>query len=115
MSAIRHGSIKNKVVASDLEAERNKKNFDQQELTHMLWGGADEFARVQGFWEDVEKVDALKASEKWYDYTREEQQENALMRIRTFYDKYNEKYFKNYQQHMIPWYTLNFQGLVITY
>ena len=35
----RMGSIKNKIVASDLEEERKHLNFDQNEFTNLIWGG----------------------------------------------------------------------------
>jgi hypothetical protein len=34
-----------------------------------------------------------QSSEKWYDMSREEQQENALKRLRRYYDTHREKYF----------------------
>ena len=111
-STIRMGSIKNKVVASDLEDERKQCNFDLQELTHFVWGGADEFQRVKGIFEDMERVPELRGSEKWYDMSREEQQENALKRVKVYLDNYKEKYFTNFKQHFVPWWTLGFQGLV---
>jgi hypothetical protein len=37
------GSMKNKVVASELQAERNKCAFDQKELMAYLHGGQQEF------------------------------------------------------------------------
>lgn len=110
----RMGSIKNKVVASDLEDERKNRNFDQQELTHLFWNGADNYIRAKGIMEDFNRVEILRGSEKWYDMSREEQQENALARLRAMYDNYPDKYFKSYKQHMTPWWTLGFQGLVRT-
>ena len=108
----RMGSIKNKIVASDLEDERKKCNFDQQELTHLLWGGKEKHLRAREVQEDMNRFEVLRGSEKWYDMSREEQQENALLRLRTIYDNYHDKYFKNFKQHMTPWWTLGFQGLV---
>jgi Acyl-coenzyme A oxidase N-terminal len=112
MTAIRHGSIKNKVVASDLEEERKHLNFDQRELTNLVWGGPHEHARILDLVKDMEADPVLKCSEKWYDYSREEQQEVLLQRMRKYYDLYRDKYFTNFKQHMTPWWTISFQGLV---
>ncbi|TNV82173.1 hypothetical protein FGO68_gene6753 [Halteria grandinella] len=106
------GSIRNKVVSSDLQAERNNCNFDQLELTHLLWGGQKEYQRVRGIIADVERYEVLKGSEKWYDMSREEQHENALLRLRTMYDKYFDKYFKEYKPSMTSWWSVGFQGLM---
>lgn len=108
----RTGSIKNKIVAADLEEERKKCYFDQKEMTLLVWGGQTEYGKVRGFIEDMEAIPELRGTEKWYDMTREEQQENALMRLRKMYDVYNSKYFKNYTQSYVPWFALTFQGLV---
>ena len=45
----------------------------------------------------MNRIEVLRGSEKWYDMSREEQQENALLRFRTMYDNYNDKYFKNFK------------------
>ena len=46
-SAPRMGSIKNNIVASDLEDERKKCDFDRTELSHAIWGGPEELARYK--------------------------------------------------------------------
>ena len=48
------------------------------------------------------------ASEKWYDYSREEQIENGLLRFRRLHDLYKDKYFTNFKFHYVPWWSLNF-------
>lgn len=65
-----------------------------------------------GLVKDMEAVPVLKGTEKFYDFSREEQQEHALMRVRAFYDNYREKYFTNFTPNFTPWYTINFQGMV---
>jgi hypothetical protein len=44
----------------------------------LLWGGQEEYNRIKGIWADVEREPILMGTEKWYDFSREEQQENAL-------------------------------------
>ena len=74
----------------------------------MIHCGEQEYERIKGFIKDMKAVPELMSSEKWYDYSREEQQENALMRLRKFYDNYRDKYFTNFTSHYFPWYSINF-------
>ena len=104
----RQGSIKNKIVASDLEEERKNCNFDQKELAQLVWGGKERYERVKTISADFENDDVLRGTEKWYDFSREEQQENALLRFRRLFDKHNDRYFGKFEPHMTPWYTLGF-------
>ena len=110
----RMGSIKNKIVASDLEEERKKCNFDQKELSTLLWGGQQDYARVKGIWGDLQADKGLQTTEKWYDMTREEMMEDALRRLRRYYDLHRMKYFDNFQAHYVPWWCVAFVGLVST-
>lgn len=63
-------------------------------------------------YKDMQSDPRLMGTEKWYDFTREEQQENMLMRIRLIYDKFRDKYFTNFKFSFLPWYTVGFQGVV---
>ena len=92
----RMGSIKNKIVASDLEEERKKCNFDQKELATLLWGGKQDYTRVKDIWGDLQSDKGLQATEKWYDMTREEMMEDCLRRLRRYYDLHRMKYFDNF-------------------
>lgn len=49
------GSIKNKIVASDLAEERKNCNFDQEEMSKHLWNGQSDLDRVRGLWDDLVK------------------------------------------------------------
>jgi hypothetical protein len=40
--------------------------------------------------------------------SREEQQENALMRIRRYYDLHKVKYFTGFKPNFVCWWTLTF-------
>jgi hypothetical protein len=87
------GSIKNKIVAEDLLAERKNCNFDKNELSTVIWGGKDGFDRTKSIWADMESDPALMPTEKWYDMSREEQQETSLRKLRLYFDKFRDKYF----------------------
>jgi hypothetical protein len=66
------GSIKNKIVASDLEEERNKCNFNKDELTDILFGGREIYEEIKADLDIMESDPILRNTEKWYDFTREE-------------------------------------------
>lgn len=106
------GSIKNKIVASDLLEERKKINFDNKELALITWNGQEDYSRILGLYGDLKEDPLKQSSEKWYDMTREEQQENALKRLRRYYDTHREKYFTGFKFSYYPWSTISFQGLV---
>ena len=49
------GSVKNKIVASDLQEERDKCTFDQQELRVLMYGGPDVYEH-KTFYENLIKT-----------------------------------------------------------
>ncbi len=53
-SKIRPGSVKNKIVASDLEEERANRNFDFEEMNRMMQGGKVTRERILGLIKDME-------------------------------------------------------------
>ena len=66
------GSVKNKIVAPDLAAERAKCDFDQNELQVLLMGGPIAFAKTKSNFEKFGKNPALANHLKWYELTPEE-------------------------------------------
>jgi Acyl-coenzyme A oxidase N-terminal len=109
-AAPRMGSIKNKIVASDLEEERKKCNFDQKELSTLIWGGKQEYERILDVWGDLKADKGLQVTEKWYDMTREELMEDGLRRLKRYYDTHRQKYFEGFVPHYIPWWCVSFVG-----
>lgn len=108
----RPGSIKNKIIASDLEEERLKANFNQAELTESWFGGKDKWEEYKNLIAEIDRDDILRNTEKWYDMTREEQWENLFKKARRFYEINKEKYYHNYEVSYIPWYSAGVQGIV---
>jgi hypothetical protein len=47
------GSIKNKIVSSDLEEERKLRNFDNKELAKLIWNGEQDFKRVKDIYAEL--------------------------------------------------------------
>ena len=68
-----YGSIKNKIVASDLVLERQNCNFDQKELREEILMGKEFVDRFDRYVKNMEADPILKNSEKFYEYSREEQ------------------------------------------
>ena len=98
-------------MAQDLIEERKKVNFDAKELSQIIWNGKEDYERVRGIWGDVQADPQLHGSEKWYDFSREEQQEDSMRRLRRYYDTHKEKYFTGFKFSYVPWTTISFQGL----
>lgn len=68
------GSVRNKIVASDLLEERNKCAFDQQELRVLILGGQHIFDKKTEFHRILEKHPELANHHKFFEMTPEEQQ-----------------------------------------
>jgi hypothetical protein len=49
----RMGSIKNKIVSSDLEEERKHRNFDNKELAILIWNGEQDYLRMKDIYADL--------------------------------------------------------------
>ena len=49
----RLGSIKNKIVSSDLEEERKLRNFDNKELAKLIWNGEQDYKRVKDIYAEL--------------------------------------------------------------
>ncbi|CDW75768.1 acyl-coenzyme a oxidase [Stylonychia lemnae] len=110
-SVPRTGSIKNKIVASDLEEERKNLNFDQMELTEFLYYGKENYAKYQGWIKLVEKEPILANHHSWYDMTREEQMECQLQKSRRMYEIDRKEYFHDVENGFIAWYNAILKGV----
>jgi hypothetical protein len=77
------GSVKRKVVASDLQEERDKTTFDQQELKVMFCGGKDMYEKRIFYLNLVLKhKDELCNHHRFHEMSISEQQEDLWRRIR---------------------------------
>lgn len=108
----RLGSIKNKIVASDLEDERKKLNFNQTELTHFLFGGKAKHEEYQEWIRFMEADPILKNDHTWYEMTREEQMECMLKKARRVYELDKKKYYNDYEVGYSQWFYAMFKGIV---
>jgi hypothetical protein len=70
-----YGSIHERKVNPDLQEERDKCNFDQAELTKVIYGNNVVLHKDFSAW--VQKEPLLQAGPAFYDMTREEQMERA--------------------------------------
>ena len=71
-----YGSIREKKVNPDLAEERALIDFDQKELTRLIYGGM--YERHVEFKDMVEKHPIMKAGMEFYEMTREEQMERSM-------------------------------------
>ncbi len=96
-SPIRHGSIKNKIVSSDLEEERKKCDFDQSQLTHFLHGGKAGYDQYKEWIRVMESDPILRTDQTWYEMTREEQMNDLFKKTKRIYELDRTTYFHNYE------------------
>lgn len=66
MVSKRTGSIKDKVVAADLQEERDKCNFNQKDLTIFLYDGKKSYERFLDWYKDMESDPILRNSHEFY-------------------------------------------------
>ena len=65
------GSIKNKIVATELLEERANCNFDQKELKRVFMSIPEEVqANIQRVMDDIENDPELNLTHKYYEMTR---------------------------------------------
>jgi len=88
-----HGSMANKVVASDLQEERDKCNFDQKEL-YNLFTPFERENRAQVAKDQIEDPE-LHLTHTYYEMTVEEKQKMWMKRINHLWFK-GEEYRKRY-------------------
>jgi hypothetical protein len=96
------GSIKNKIVASDLEDERAHCNFDQKELTLKLFKDQESLNDVLEDIRIMESDPILRNTEKWYELNRDETFDLQLKKVARYYELYKEKYFTNFRLRYLP-------------
>jgi hypothetical protein len=66
------GSIKNKIVATDLQEERDKGNFNKEEMSEILYEDKAFLSLYRDWIRVMESDKVLTNTEKWYEMTREE-------------------------------------------
>ena len=71
-----YGSIREKKVNPDLAEERTLRDFDQAELTQLIYGGNLE--RHHEYKEMLEKNPIMQSTMALYDMSREEQMERSM-------------------------------------
>lgn len=108
----RTGSIKEKRVSPDLLEERAKCNFNQEELTEIIYGGKELRDEYLSWHKDMEKDPILQNNEKFYEMTREEMMENQMRKIKRLYELNREKYFFKQKATYNAYFYSSLQGLV---
>ena len=108
------GSVKDKIVAPDLAAERAKCDFDQEELRVHLMGGPVAYNAQKDVFDRLGNNPATKNHIKWYEYTPEEKQEDLWARNKAIMETYGKEFFKDADLLKYPFTTWSFyfQGLL---
>ena len=75
------GSIKNKIVATELVEERNKCNFDQKELYYLYYADPEVLKLKDKCEHDAETDPILANTHKYYEWTPKEIQENWMKKL----------------------------------
>ena len=89
------GSVKNKVVASELQEERDSgAKFDKHEMTMALWKRDWVYQAVQNDFDIMEKHPVMANTHKFYDWNRHEIHMNWFKKV-NFMANYDRKYFFN--------------------
>ena len=110
----RTGSVKNKIVASDLLAERAKCDFNQEELRILINGGSLNYSLLKKHYERFGANPGTRNHLTWYELTPEEKQEDLWKRINVIYKEHGKEYFKDYELLEYPYtqWVGYFQGLL---
>jgi len=69
---MQRGSVRNKIVASEIAQERARCDFDQRELGVILVGGEDTYNWLTTMYDDFGKHPELSNNLKYYEMTGEE-------------------------------------------
>lgn len=108
-----NGSWKNKIVASDLQEERDRCAFDQEEMRVMLHGGKEAWDIQRYFFDLQKKHPQLHNHHHFFEMTPEEKQTDLWKRMRFIQTHYPE-IFVNTDTGRYPYFMWGhiFQGLV---
>ena len=103
------GSIKNKIVATELLEERAKRNFDQKELKLITFNMPDEIdAKWNRVVSDMETDPELALTHEYYEMTREEIQLMWMKKLNHLYFKKDRDfYFKTRHSVQFEWHLLH--------
>ena len=97
------GSIKNKIVAPDLLAERAKCDFNQQEMREFLAGDKERYESTKREFSRFAQNPALRNHLKWYELDPEEKQEDLWRRNKIIYESYGKELFKELELLKYPY------------
>ena len=89
------GSAKRKIVARELQEERDKVAFDQQELQTFFAGGEAKMNKWRGIVDSFGSDPALCNYVEFADFTPHEMQEDLWKRMKVLMDKHPELLRRN--------------------
>ena len=94
------GSVKNKIVDSSLQAERDNKDFVGSPKYFVRPSHIDRYMESCDFMDEHKE---LNQTHKFYDMTRQEQMKDMMMRANAAYKYGKEKWFVNHEPHLVNW------------
>lgn len=100
MSKLVHGSIKNKVVSSDLLEERAKKDFSGSFLELF---DQPTLQRIRDCYAFMESDPRLHNSHKFYDMTRQEMMTEGLRKANVAYQLGKQKWWLDHDPKEVHW------------
>ena len=100
----RTGDIEKKIVASDLQEERDKCDFDNKAMQAWLYGGQWQFEKRKELFDLVGQHKELVNFIEFEDMTQDEQQENLWRRIKFIFENHGDRFFKNFDLWDYPYF-----------
>lgn len=79
----------NTTVNPSLQEERDKIDFNQKQLSTMIWGGEEKYAKHQAIMKFFANDPVLRNKPAQYDFTREEVMVDAFKRMNRIFEVYN--------------------------
>jgi len=107
MSKRVRGSVKNKVVATELAEERKNLNFDPEEIYSFYNFDPEAKKEAEYHLNNMRKHPEMANSHKWYEMTRAEKMENWMQRLNCASKIDHDFYFKKRPKGTFYWPLMN--------
>ena len=92
--------------------ERKNLDFDQKELTYLLFGSQKVHKDYHDLVSLITSDPILRRDYSWFEMSREQKIENYLMQVRRLYDLGKEKYFLKNENDYFTWIYYVYHGNV---
>lgn len=106
------GSLKTKVVASDLLEERKNLDFDQKELSYLFFGSKEVYEDWHIKVSQIINDPVLRKEADWYEKNRELQLVRNIQRVRRLYEIDKKRWFLDNENDYYSWVWYIYKGAV---